>query len=47
MKDARKQTTVWLPADLYRWLRHEAIERDITQSEFIRRLLEAERVRHV
>jgi len=40
-----KQTTIWLPDDLYEWLRREAFERKISQSQLVRGLLEAERAR--
>jgi hypothetical protein len=40
-----KQTTVWLPPELRAWLRREAFERDVTQSQIIRELLEAERAK--
>jgi hypothetical protein len=40
-----KQTTLWLPPDLYQWLRKEAFDRNISQSQLIRELLEAERTR--
>lgn len=42
-----KQTTVWLPADLYQWLRKEAFDRAVTQSQVIRELIEAERAKRV
>jgi len=40
-----RQTTVTLPEDLYQWLRKEAFNRNISQSQLIRELLEAERAR--
>jgi len=43
--ESNKQTTIWLPNDLYQWLRKEAFDRGITQSRLVRELLEAERAR--
>ena len=45
MDEPNRQTTVWLPPDLYQWLRRQAFDRSITQSQVIRELIEAERAR--
>ncbi len=43
--DDNRQTTIWLPGDLYQWLRKEAFDRNVTQSQLVRELLEAERAK--
>lgn len=45
MAEDNRQTTVWLPAGLYQWLRQAAFDRSVTQSQIIRELLEAERAK--
>lgn len=47
MSEDKKQTTVWLPTDLYQWLRREAFDRGVTQSQVVQELLEAERAKDV
>jgi hypothetical protein len=38
----RRQISVWVRNDLVRWLRVRAAERDITRSQLIEELIEAE-----
>jgi Arc/MetJ-type ribon-helix-helix transcriptional regulator len=41
--DELRQTSVLLPSDLYDWLRREAFDRGVSQSQVIREALEAVR----
>ena len=45
MAEELKQTSVHLPAALYAWLRRESFDRNISQSQLVRELLERERAR--
>ena len=45
MEPGTRQTTVWLTDGLYQWLRREAFERSVSQSQVIRDLIEAEQAR--
>jgi len=41
--EPRESVTIELPRDLRKWLKVQAAERDVSQSEIVRQTLEAER----
>ena len=45
MEMASRQTAVWLPEISTEWLRKQAFERNVSQSQVVRELLEAERAK--